>query len=155
MYKCLECGHIFDIGEEAHWEENHGLDCGPYEEWTGCPLCNGSYEETVRCKQCQGEFLEDELTEGLCEECIMNSLDVEMFKKYLIDTDQISTFMFYLCGTSEPKTITKKLKRLLIKAYNMECNIKGFTNKVFSFVFQGGKYSLENYAEWLANREEV
>ena len=28
MYKCLECGHIFEQGEEAKWTETHGFTGG-------------------------------------------------------------------------------------------------------------------------------
>ena len=70
-YKCLECGHIFEEGEQSRWEETHGLDCPPYEKMSGCPICKGSYEEAKRCKVCGGEFLEDELLGGcVCEECV-------------------------------------------------------------------------------------
>lgn len=70
-FKCLECGHIFEEGEQARWEETHGLDCQPYEKMSGCPICKGSYEETKQCKICGGEFLEDELLGGcVCDECV-------------------------------------------------------------------------------------
>ena len=55
MYICLECGLIFD--DPVKWEETHGLDCGPYEKWSGCPKCRGSYAETYRCDRC-GEWIE-------------------------------------------------------------------------------------------------
>lgn len=72
-FKCCECGHIFESGEEAVWYETHGLEHPPYEEWRGCPICNGSYEETIQCAICGSEHLEDELIGGrggVCEECI-------------------------------------------------------------------------------------
>ena len=70
-YKCLECGHIFEEGEQVEWEETHGLSCPPYEIWTGCPICKGGYEETKKCKICDRDFLEDELYDGcICDECI-------------------------------------------------------------------------------------
>ena len=72
-YKCLSCGHIFEDGEQARWEERHGLDSPPYEKHCGCPTCKGSFEETKQCKVCGGEFLEDELNGGcVCNECIDN-----------------------------------------------------------------------------------
>ena len=65
VYKCLECGHLFEDGEQATWIEPHG------EEWSGCPLCKGDYEETKRCRACGNEsFLEEELIGGICEECM-------------------------------------------------------------------------------------
>lgn len=70
-YKCLECGHIFEDGEQVRWEERHGLDSPPYEKHCGCPVCKGSFEETKQCKICGGEFLKDELNGGcVCDECI-------------------------------------------------------------------------------------
>ncbi len=71
-YKCLECGHIFENGEEAVWNENRGEYWGvpSYEEMSGCPLCKGNYEQTIPCEICGSEHLEDELNGGVCEECI-------------------------------------------------------------------------------------
>lgn len=71
-FKCLECGHIFEEGEQENWEEHHpyGMGCAS-EEFSGCPICKGNYEKTKQCKICGGEFLEDELNGGcVCDECI-------------------------------------------------------------------------------------
>lgn len=70
-YKCFDCGHIFEDGEEARWEESRGEYWGvPCSETvTGCPLCKGDYEKTVKCKRCESECLEEELTNDLCEHC--------------------------------------------------------------------------------------
>lgn len=71
-YKCLRCGHIFEEGEQARWNESRGeywgMPCS--EEMTGCPLCKGEYEETKPCKICGAEHLDDELNGGVCGECI-------------------------------------------------------------------------------------
>ena len=71
-YKCLDCGHIFEYGEEAVWSEFRGECFGveSYEKMDGCPLCRGDYEETVKCSICGSEHLEDELNGGVCDECI-------------------------------------------------------------------------------------
>ena len=64
-YKCLECGHIFEEGEQKSWYEPHG------ELWDGCPICNGQYEEARSCQVCGGVFLEEELNGAcVCDECI-------------------------------------------------------------------------------------
>ena len=72
FYKCLECGHIFEDGEQACWSENRGefwgVSCS--ENMSGCPLCKGKYEETVQCAVCGSEHLPDELFGGVCEDCI-------------------------------------------------------------------------------------
>ena len=69
-YRCLECGHIFEEGEQAIWEETHGLDTPPYEKFSGCPICKSAYEETIPCKICGSEHLEEELYGCICEECV-------------------------------------------------------------------------------------
>ena len=71
-FKCLECGHIFEEGEEARWSESRGefwgVSCS--EDMSGCPLCKGEYEETKKCAMCGSEHLDDELRGGVCDECI-------------------------------------------------------------------------------------
>lgn len=73
-YKCLNCGNIFERGEQARWIENlgeyWGLPC--LKEMSGCPCCFGAYEETYQCELCGSEHAEDELYGGVCEECIDN-----------------------------------------------------------------------------------
>ena len=72
-FKCLDCGHIFEDGEQATWREYMGECHGSpaYEEFSGCPICKGDFEETKQCEICGGEFLEDELLGGcVCEDCV-------------------------------------------------------------------------------------
>jgi hypothetical protein len=71
-FKCLECGHVFEEGEQAIWYEYHPYGMGTAsEEFSGCPLCKGDYEETKHCKICGGDFLKDELNGGcVCDECL-------------------------------------------------------------------------------------
>ena len=57
MFVCIDCGEVFE--ESKHWQERHGLDTPPYEEWTGCPQCGGSYTIAYRCDDC-GEWITDE-----------------------------------------------------------------------------------------------
>ena len=37
MYKCRECGCVFE--EPRSWVERHGFEYGPFEEWSACPNC--------------------------------------------------------------------------------------------------------------------
>lgn len=55
-YVCIECGTIFD--EPIHWEERHGLDTPPYEQWNGSPCCHGAYTEAHKCDCCD-EWIDD------------------------------------------------------------------------------------------------
>ena len=67
MFKCLECGNLFEEGEEARWVETHGFDTPPYEEWSGCPICKGGYKEIKPCKIC-GSYDHD-LDDEYCNAC--------------------------------------------------------------------------------------
>jgi hypothetical protein len=54
--------------------EKHGLDYGPYEEWSGCPTCGGAYTEARMCDCCQ-RYIDDNyiMTEDgkrYCSNCI-------------------------------------------------------------------------------------
>jgi hypothetical protein len=72
-YRCLECGHIFEEGEQATWREYMGECHGSpaYDEFCGCPLCKGEFEETKQCKICGGEFLEEDLNgDCVCDGCL-------------------------------------------------------------------------------------
>lgn len=113
-YKCLECGNIFEDGEQSRWEEHHPYGMGyASEEFSGCPICKGDYEETKQCKICGGEFLEDELLGGcVCEGCVEEcKRDLEICYKIaetapkeeikinsllasLFDVDEIETILY-------------------------------------------------------------
>lgn len=64
MYKCLDCGRIFEDSEFAEWTEPHG------EKMIGCPNCRGDYEEACKCELCGEIYFASELTEGVCDSCI-------------------------------------------------------------------------------------
>ena len=53
-YVCIECGHLFD--EPKRYVETHCLDCGPYENFLGCPHCGEAYVEAHKC-DCCGEYI--------------------------------------------------------------------------------------------------
>ena len=71
MFVCVECGSTFE--EPKSWEEKHGLDCGPYENFSGCPYCGGAYVEAHRCDCCGGWITSDSYVkigdERYCEDC--------------------------------------------------------------------------------------
>jgi hypothetical protein len=97
-YRCLECGHIFEEGEQARWSESRGEFWGVAcsENMSGCPLCKGDYEETTPCKICGSEHLENELSGDVCDECIEkyhHDIDV-CFKVGANDTETIEINCF-------------------------------------------------------------
>lgn len=72
MLKCLECGHLFEVGEEETYTEYMGECHGAsaYETFKVCPVCGGDYEETKSCAICGADHLEDDLISGVCAECL-------------------------------------------------------------------------------------
>lgn len=83
-YKCLDCGNIFESGEEKSWRESRGEYFGfpCCEEMSGCPVCGGSYKKTTQCEICGSEHFKDELSGGVCDECIDDyRKDFKMCKK--------------------------------------------------------------------------
>lgn len=72
MYKCIECGHVFDEEDVAEWEEARGEYWGTpcSEKMSGCPVCHGAYEKVSRCEICGKPCIEDELNYGICDDCI-------------------------------------------------------------------------------------
>ena len=70
MYRCNNCGHLFEEGEQDKWVENHGFFLGNGEEFTGCPICHGSYEEVKLCNICDTmcETKQDEYCNGCKKE---------------------------------------------------------------------------------------
>ena len=96
-YKCLECGHIFEEGEEGHYFENGECWGAPYSQKIYCcPLCKGDYDVTTPCEICGSEHLEEELNGGLCDECIDKyKNDIEMcFKIGKNDDDKVELNCF-------------------------------------------------------------
>ena len=61
MFRCIECGHIFEDGEQARWTETHG------EVWESCPICKGDYEEVEPCKIC-GSY-DHSVDDDYCDDC--------------------------------------------------------------------------------------
>lgn len=92
-YICLNCGHIFEEGEQAHWIESRGEFWGHAcsESMSGCPLCHGEYEESKPCEICGSEHLEEDLNNGICDECI---------NKYQYDVD-----VCYKIGSNDTDTV--------------------------------------------------
>ena len=166
MYKCTECGNLFEEGEQAVWEERHGLDSPPYEKFSGCPICHGDYEEVHKCKECGVWHTEDELYGGLCEKCLRDTINYDTFFKYCeanIDEQYLDSFMmFYLLGGMDcPGKVSPEFHQLMVETYKRRvANAKllgekfGFLSKCIRFIIEDDGYSgRENYADWLNKRE--
>lgn len=172
MYKCNSCGHLFEEGEQAIWEETHGLDTPPYEKFSGCPLCRGDYEDVHQCKECGDWHTEDELYDGWCETCLRETINYDTFFECCEanrDENYLDTFvMCYLLNCDEvPKYPSWDFHQLMIATYKnyvqsiqnaKKCGSKAFHDILpdcVQFIMDDdGESGRENYADWLNKREE-
>lgn len=130
MYKCLDCGHIFEDGEEATWSESrgeyHGVPCS--EVVYGCPICRGVFAKTVKCEICGSEHLEEELVSGVCAECIEQGNNIETcYNISLCDVVNVKVNTFLASVLSEEK-INDILKDYVEKNKN-EINCRKFIDE--------------------------
>lgn len=128
MYKCLDCGHIFEKGEESVWIESRGECFGfqSYEKMQGCPLCGGDFQETKPCKICGSEHLEDELNENICDDCI-DKYKYDESMCYLIgkhdtETIDINCFLAAMFSVSEIEEILVRELASLKKYKHIDCS---------------------------------
>ena len=164
MYKCTECGNLFEEGEQAVWEETHGLDSPPYETWSGCPVCKGDYEEVYQCEQCGDWHTDDELYDSRCEKCLRETINYDTFFEYCEankDENYLDTFvMCYLLNCDQyevPKYPSWEFHQLMVETYKRGvANAKllgekfGFLAKCVCFIMDDdGSIGKENYADWL------
>ena len=165
MYRCCECGHLFEEGEQAVWHENYGAEIGG-ETFDGCPVCNGDYEEVYQCKECGDWHSEDELYDGLCENCLRETINYDTFFEYCeanMGEKYLDIFvMAYLLGGMDcPDNISQEFHQLMIETYKRTvANAKllgekfGFLSNCIRFIMDDdGPIGRENYADWLNKRE--
>lgn len=121
MYKCEECGYVFE--DAQHWEERHefwGASCS--EMWSGCPECSGGYEEAEQCKICGEWFLPNELHGGACGTCIKEQADFKTC--YEIGKKHPETIKLngVLCSFFSESEIEDILKKILIERNETDCS---------------------------------
>ena len=173
MFKCCECGHLFEDGEQAVWYENQGECHGvtAMERFSGCPLCHGDYEEVHQCKECGDWRSEDELYDGWCEKCLRETINYDTFFEYCEankDEQYLDMFvMQYLLNCDEvPKYPSWDFHQLMISTYNnyvrssKEAKARGskylsdILDTCVQFIMDDDGYSgRENYSDWLNKRE--
>ena len=174
MFKCCECGHLFEDGEQAVWEEKHGFIDGPFEKWSGCPLCKSDYEEVHQCKECGDWHTENELYDGWCEMCLRETINYDTFFEYCEankDDQYLDIFVMaeLLGGMDCPKHSSYEFHQLMIDVYKKEVDAIKFYEKQFGHKSSGdfldacirfimdddGSIGRENYADWLNSKKEV
>ena len=167
MFKCCECGNLFEEGEQSVWEETHGLDSPPYERWSGCPICKGDYEEVHQCKKCGDWHSEDELYDGWCEKCLRETINYDTFFEYCEannDENYLDIFvMSEFLNMDMPKHSSFDFHQLMIEVYKervswakmyTEAKVYDFLASCIRFIMDDdGECGRENYADWLNKRE--
>ena len=162
MYKCENCGHLFEEGEQARWTEDYG------EKWDGCPLCRGGYEEVRQCKECGDWHTEDELYSGWCEKCLRETINYDTFFEYCEankDERYLDIFVMseLLGGMDCPKNVSWDFHCLMGETYKKEVERDKASPELFDFLpacirfimDDDGSIGRENYADWLNSKKEV
>ena len=173
MFKCCECGHLFEDGEQAVWEEKHGFIDGPFEKWSGCPLCKSDYEEVHQCKKCGDWHTENELYDGWCEKCLRETINYDTFFEYCEANKgeqylDIFVMSELLGGMDCPKNVSWDFHQLMIDVYKARVDaIKSAMTASYRAVIDilpacirfimddDGSIGRENYADWLNSKKEV
>ena len=170
MYRCCECGNLFEEGEQAVWYEHQGECHGvtAMERFSGCPGCNGDQEEVSQCKECGDCHTDDELYNGWCENCMLETSTYDTFFEYCEANKEeryLDTFvMFYLLNCDEvPKYPSYEFHQLMVETYKRRVAdaklLKGkfdFLEDCIRFIMDDdGSNGKGNYADWMNNRKVV
>ena len=175
MFKCCECGHLFEDGEQAIWYENQGECHGriAMEKFGGCPMCKGDYEEVYQCKECEEWHCEDELYEGWCEKCLRETINYDTFFEYCEankDEQYLDIFVMseLLGGMDCPNNVSYEFHELMVDTYKERVEQikrdKQMFGKTYGEIIDAcirfimdddGSIGRENYADWLNSKKEV
>ena len=153
-YKCLECGHIFERGEEASWSEYRGEYFGfvAYKKMSGCPLCKGAFEETIPCDICGSEHLEEELNGGVCDECLEDcKCDFEMC--YTIA--QSSKDKIKINGLLASMFTESEIEEILVNHIKKEIKDSELKKFVSNFIDEDVSWYVDMLAEEVKNNEQA
>ena len=168
MYRCENCGHLFEEGEQAVWYENQGECHGvtAMERFSGCPLCHDDYNEVYQCNECGDWHYADELYSGWCEKCLRETINYDTFFEYCEankDEQYLDIFVMseLLGGMDCPKNVSYEFHQLMIDTYKRrvaEARLFGKSDEILSacirFIMEDdGESGRENYADWLNKRE--
>ena len=164
MYKCSNCGEIFE--EPNAIKEDWG------EMFYVCPYCNGDYEEAHQCQECDEWHTEDELYDGWCEKCLRETINYDTFFEYCEANKEhqyLDIFVMQnLFDMDCPNNITGEFHQLMIEEYKRKVRFveyykkvlnkkpcEDFLDKCIRFIMDDdGSIGRDDYADWL-NKMEV
>ena len=164
MYKCSNCGEIFE--EPNSIKEDWG------ETFSVCPYCNGDYDEAKQCDHCDEWHTEDELYSGWCEKCLRETINYDTFFEYCEankDEQYLDIFVMseLLGGMDCPKHSSFEFHSLMVQVYKGQVksvtdwekmmgrkSVDDFLSACIRFIMDDdGSIGRENYADWLNKRE--
>ena len=165
MYKCSNCGEIFEDPKSI--KEDWG------ETFCVCPYCNGDYEEVHQCQKCDEWHTEDELYSGWCEKCLRETINYDTFVEYCeANRDERYLDIFVLSellgGMDCPDNVSYEFHELMVDTYKERVEQikrdKAMFGKTYGEIIDAcirfimdddGSIGRENYAEWLNSKKEV
>lgn len=142
MYKCAECGHVFD--EPYLYQEPHG------ETTECCPRCmGGGFQAAQQCGRCGSWHLEEDLFGGVCRDCLVESITPEAAERYAYDRGRDRDFYeAYLdCKIDQ---WSPELYHTLYGKYHTGKGRAAFARRWVA----EDDIALEDYAAWLRERRE-
>lgn len=161
MYKCFDCGHLFEPGEEQHIAEDYG------EQHTVCPVCGGGYDEAVQCPNCGAHHFDDDVYFGFCIDCLGAKATLDNMSDFLRDYKLEADF--YICEFYHSYINTDSVSKELIDLARCGFRRAVFDDKLKNTELRGyesprvaqmRKYLFElddgvyDFAEWLTKKEE-
>lgn len=161
LYKCFECGHLFERGEEMNVIEPHG------EKHTACPVCGGGYDETVQCPNCGAHHFDDDVFFGFCIDCLGAEATYDNMRNFLRDYELEADF--YICefynSSVDTDYVSAKLVGLARDGFHStvfkdvlnNVHTEGYESplvaqmRAYLFGLDDGVYC---FAEWLKQKKE-
>ena len=161
MFKCTDCGHIFEDGEQRTFVERHPYgDTTADEYFSVCPVCGGEYEEAKSCECCGGAFLEDELIGGYyCDECLKAAVDLESFLDFATsgtdkptEVDTLEDFVFTkVFGLQYGPDESNEFLKAWCKTIYKEIDKTDLLNAIFEYMDDVSLW--DDFAEYLYAKE--
>lgn len=102
MYKCLNCGSVFDEPIAIYEREPYGNSYAEYHSDDICPYCKGDIDTAEKCEICGEYYAESDIYNGVCIECIK------------IDCEKLSTLFDY----AESITPENKINRFVTAMFD-------------------------------------
>lgn len=139
MYKCGNCGHSFNEGDQKTRYERHN----DYytEPISVCPVCGSDdIEICVYCKCCEDEFFKDELnSKGICQNCIESFLD----------SSKSSIHTCYEMGDK-----TKIVVELNSFLYDFFGGVEGIEKHLLEYIRGIGEFAPQDFSRYLEEADE-